>query len=79
MNGTFTLTPGTNVSSYSSRITDNILRVGVNYKFGGPVVANTSAAAIRTRKSPAFRRAFLLALVGPKSFSARKAASLICP
>jgi outer membrane immunogenic protein len=39
MNGSFTLTPGTNVSSYSSRITDNILRVGVNYKFGGPVVA----------------------------------------
>jgi outer membrane immunogenic protein len=26
-------------TSYSSRITDNILRVGVNYKFGGPVVA----------------------------------------
>jgi outer membrane immunogenic protein len=27
------------VSSYSSHITDNILRVGVNYKFSGPVVA----------------------------------------
>jgi outer membrane immunogenic protein len=26
-------------SSYSSRITDNVLRVGVNYRFGGPVVA----------------------------------------
>jgi outer membrane immunogenic protein len=26
-------------SSYSLRITDNVLRVGVNYKFGGPVVA----------------------------------------
>jgi len=26
-------------SNYSSRITDNILRVGVNYRFGGPVVA----------------------------------------
>jgi outer membrane immunogenic protein len=26
-------------SSYSSHITDNILRVGVNYKFTGPVVA----------------------------------------
>lgn len=26
-------------SSYSSHITDNILRVGVNYKFGGPLVA----------------------------------------
>jgi outer membrane immunogenic protein len=24
-------------SNYSSRITDNVLRVGVNYKFGGPV------------------------------------------
>jgi outer membrane immunogenic protein len=30
---------GVVTSSYSSRITDNILRVGVNYKFGGPVVA----------------------------------------
>ena len=28
------------ISSYSSHITDNIVRVGVNYKFGGPVVAN---------------------------------------
>ena len=27
-------------SSYSSHITDNILRVGVNYRFSGPVVAN---------------------------------------
>jgi outer membrane immunogenic protein len=27
-------------SNFSSRITDNILRVGINYKFGGPVVAN---------------------------------------
>jgi outer membrane immunogenic protein len=26
-------------SSYSSHITDNIVRVGVNYRFGGPVVA----------------------------------------
>jgi outer membrane immunogenic protein len=26
-------------SNYSSHITDNILRVGINYKFGGPVVA----------------------------------------
>jgi outer membrane immunogenic protein len=26
-------------SNYSSRITDNVLRVGVNYRFGGPVVA----------------------------------------
>jgi hypothetical protein len=23
-------------TSYSSRITDNILRIGVNYHFGGP-------------------------------------------
>jgi outer membrane immunogenic protein len=30
---------GTLTSSYSSRITDNVLRVGLNYKFGGPVVA----------------------------------------
>jgi outer membrane immunogenic protein len=27
------------VSNFSSRITDNILRAGINYKFGGPVVA----------------------------------------
>ena len=26
-------------SSYSSHITDNILRAGINYRFGGPVVA----------------------------------------
>ena len=38
VSGSFTL-PNTNVSSYSSHVTDNILRVGVNYKFGGPVVA----------------------------------------
>jgi outer membrane immunogenic protein len=31
--------PSTNVISYSSRVTDNVLRVGLNYKFGGPVVA----------------------------------------
>jgi len=30
---------GTLTSNFSSRITDNILRVGVNYRFGGPVVA----------------------------------------
>jgi len=30
---------GVLTSYYSSRITDNVLRVGVNYKFGGPVVA----------------------------------------
>lgn len=30
---------GVLTSNYSSRITDNILRVGVNYKLGGPVVA----------------------------------------
>jgi outer membrane immunogenic protein len=30
---------GTITSNFSSRITDNILRVGVNYRFGGPVVA----------------------------------------
>jgi outer membrane immunogenic protein len=37
--GAGTVASGTLTSSYSSRITDNILRVGVNYKFGGPVVA----------------------------------------
>ena len=26
-------------SNYNSHVTDNVLRVGVNYKFGGPVVA----------------------------------------
>jgi outer membrane immunogenic protein len=26
-------------SSYNSHVTDNVLRVGLNYKFGGPVVA----------------------------------------
>ena len=38
MNGSFT-TPAAVTSSYSSHITDNIVRVGVNYKFGGPVAA----------------------------------------
>jgi outer membrane immunogenic protein len=38
VSGSFTL-PGTDVSYYNSRIIDNVLRVGVNYKFGGPVVA----------------------------------------
>ena len=38
VSGSFTL-PSTNIISYSSHITDNVLRVGVNYKFGGPVVA----------------------------------------
>jgi outer membrane immunogenic protein len=30
---------GTLASNYSSRITDNVLRVGVNYKFTGPAIA----------------------------------------
>ena len=38
VSGSFTL-PSTNVISYNSRITDNILRVGINYKFDGAVVA----------------------------------------
>ena len=38
VSGSFTL-PSTNVISYSSHITDNILRVGVNYRFDSPVVA----------------------------------------
>jgi outer membrane immunogenic protein len=38
--GAGTVASGTLTSSYSSRITDNILRVGINYRFGaGPVVA----------------------------------------
>jgi|SRR5579871_534755 len=38
VSGSFVL-PSTNIISYNSHITDNILRAGVNYKFGGPVVA----------------------------------------
>ncbi len=30
---------GVITSNFRSRITDNVLRVGVNYRFGGPVVA----------------------------------------
>jgi outer membrane immunogenic protein len=38
--GTFTLAPGSLIGvSVSSKFTDNILRAGINYKFGGPVVA----------------------------------------
>jgi outer membrane immunogenic protein len=37
--GAFTPVVGGPTSSYSSRVTDNVLRVGLNYKFGGPVVA----------------------------------------
>jgi outer membrane immunogenic protein len=37
--GAGTVASGTLTSSYSSRITDNVLRVGVNYRFDGPVVA----------------------------------------
>lgn len=44
VNGTFVTTiaalgGGVLASSFNSRITDNIVRVGVNYKFNGPVVA----------------------------------------
>ena len=41
VNGSFATTIGaTNlVSNFSTRVTDNILRAGINYKFGGPVVA----------------------------------------
>jgi outer membrane immunogenic protein len=44
VNGAFTTTigalgGGSVIENFSSRVTDNILRVGVNYKFGGPVVA----------------------------------------
>jgi outer membrane immunogenic protein len=34
-----TVTTTTFTSAFSSRFTDNILRVGLNYRFGGPVVA----------------------------------------
>jgi outer membrane immunogenic protein len=38
--GPFTLAPGSAISAnLSSRFTDNILRAGINYQFGGPVVA----------------------------------------
>jgi len=36
--GSFTL-PSTNIISYSSKITDNIVRVGINYRFDSAVVA----------------------------------------
>jgi outer membrane immunogenic protein len=34
-----TVTTTTLTSVFNTRFTDNILRVGVNYRFGGPVVA----------------------------------------
>ncbi len=37
--GAAALGGGTLASGFSSRVTDNIVRVGVNYKFGGPVIA----------------------------------------
>jgi outer membrane immunogenic protein len=37
--GSFVATGFAFTSFYSSRVTDNVLRVGLNYKFGGPVVA----------------------------------------
>ncbi|MBR0723736.1 outer membrane protein [Bradyrhizobium manausense] len=38
--GPFTLAPGSTIAAnVSSRFTDNILRAGINYQFGGPVVA----------------------------------------
>ncbi len=37
--GAGTVASGTLTSAYNSHITDNVLRVGLNYKFGGPVVA----------------------------------------
>jgi outer membrane immunogenic protein len=39
VSGSLTPVAGGATSSYSSRITDNVLRVGLNYKFGGPVMA----------------------------------------
>jgi outer membrane immunogenic protein len=38
--GTFTLAPASPIAAnVSSKFTDHILRAGINYKFGGPVVA----------------------------------------
>ena len=38
--GPFTLAPASAISAnVSSRFTDYILRAGINYQFGGPVVA----------------------------------------
>ena len=34
-----TVTTTTLTSAFNTHFTDNILRVGVNYRFGGPVVA----------------------------------------
>ena len=34
-----TVTTTTLASAFNTRFTDNIVRVGVNYRFGGPVVA----------------------------------------
>jgi outer membrane immunogenic protein len=36
-----TVTTTTLASAFNTHFTDNILRVGVNYRFGGPVVAST--------------------------------------
>jgi outer membrane immunogenic protein len=37
--GFSTVTTTTLASAFNTRFTDNILRVGVNYRFGGPIVA----------------------------------------
>jgi outer membrane immunogenic protein len=38
--GTFALAPASVIGAHvSSRFTDHILRAGINYRFGGPVVA----------------------------------------
>ena|SRR5579871_2842803 len=41
VSGSFATTIGTTnlVGNFSSRVTDNVVRAGINYKFGGPVVA----------------------------------------
>jgi outer membrane immunogenic protein len=39
VSGSFAVPGFTITSNYSSHVTDNVLRVGLNYKFGGPVVA----------------------------------------
>jgi outer membrane immunogenic protein len=38
--GSFTLAPGSTIgANVSSNFRDHILRVGLNYRFGGPVIA----------------------------------------
>jgi len=67
---------GTLTSNYSSKITDDILRVGVNYRFGGgPVVAKYDRAptrrSFREAESSGFSGAFLLPIMWQRRAFAR--------